>query len=160
MRVKKYEHAFNIFLVILSMITIFLFSHQTASESTDTSKKFAKEVVSIVVKDDVKKAEKLEIKIDKNLKLIRKNAHLIEYFILGFLVINLIKDYKKINKKYIILAIFLVAIYACTDEFHQLFIMGRSASFIDVLIDTLGSSLGIMLYYGIYSHFQKKKLTN
>ena len=37
-------------------------------------------------------------------------------------------------------------LYSCTDEFHQLFINGRSGSFRDVLIDTIGILLGTYLY--------------
>ena len=36
-------------------------------------------------------------------------------------------------------------IYACTDEFHQLFIAGRSGEFMDVMIDTMGVLNGALL---------------
>ena len=51
-------------------------------------------------------------------------------------------------------------IYACTDEFHQLFVMGRSCEMRDVLIDTLGSFVGILIYYKIKLYINKRqKLT-
>ena len=51
-------------------------------------------------------------------------------------------------------------IYACTDEFHQLFVMGRSCEIRDVLIDTLGSFVGILIYYKIKLYINKRqKLT-
>ena len=37
-------------------------------------------------------------------------------------------------------------IYAITDEIHQLFIVGRSGSIIDVLIDSIGIFTGISIF--------------
>ena len=36
--------------------------------------------------------------------------------------------------------------YACFDEFHQLFVNGRTGQFSDCLIDTSGAILGILLF--------------
>ena len=36
-------------------------------------------------------------------------------------------------------------IYACFDEFHQYFVTGRSAQFRDVLIDTSGVIISIVI---------------
>jgi VanZ family protein len=43
-----------------------------------------------------------------------------------------------------------VALYAASDEFHQLFVATRDASLRDVAIDTFGAVLGIILLWGIY----------
>ena len=40
-------------------------------------------------------------------------------------------------------AILLATLYGVTDEFHQLFVAGRSADRYDVLADCLGASLGV-----------------
>ena len=81
-----------------------------------------------------------------NLKLlsyiIRKIAHLTEYTILGFLIENTIKNYNK--KTYISLIICLL--YAITDELHQSLVPGRSPQITDIIIDTFGSLLGIIIY--------------
>ena len=37
--------------------------------------------------------------------------------------------------------------YASFDEVHQLFVLGRSGEFRDVLIDCIGGSIGALLYY-------------
>ena len=42
-------------------------------------------------------------------------------------------------------AFLIVVAYACTDELHQLFISGRSASIIDVLIDATGGFIAIFI---------------
>ena len=76
--------------------------------------------------------------------IIRKLAHITEYFILGILMINCLKDYK--IKNIFIVAIFLCILYSWTDEIHQLFVSGRSGNIIDVLIDSIGIMLGIYIY--------------
>jgi VanZ family protein len=44
-----------------------------------------------------------------------------------------------------LLAIVLATLYGVTDEFHQLFVPGRSADRYDVVADCLGASLGVAL---------------
>jgi len=44
-----------------------------------------------------------------------------------------------------LLAIVLATLYGVTDEFHQLFVPGRSADRYDVLADCVGASLGVAL---------------
>ena len=48
------------------------------------------------------------------------------------------------------LALFIVLLsafcYSLTDEFHQLFVNGRTGQFSDCLIDTSGAILGILLF--------------
>lgn len=154
----KKAHILNIILVILSMLTIFLFSHENSNNSTSTSKKVVKEVVSIVMKDDTETMEKLETTLDDNLIIVRKCAHILEFFILGFLLINMLKDYKKISYGIIALCIALCLLYACTDEIHQLFISGRTAKALDIGIDTFGAALGVFTYYLIYRKYKNKKV--
>ena len=52
---------------------------------------------------------------------------------------------------------------ACTDEFHQYFVPGRSAEFKDVCIDTAGALAGLMILYFILKvvrkYCQKSKVT-
>ena len=49
------------------------------------------------------------------------------------------------NKKRTIISLVLGIIYASLDEFHQLFTPGRSAQITDVIIDSMGVMLGILL---------------
>ena len=44
-----------------------------------------------------------------------------------------------------LLAILLATCYGATDEFHQLFVPGRSADRYDVLADCIGATLGVAL---------------
>ena len=45
----------------------------------------------------------------------------------------------------IVYSILLCIIYACSDEFHQTFIQGRSGEIRDVIIDTLGALTGVLV---------------
>lgn len=78
--------------------------------------------------------------------IIRKSAHFTEYMILCILSYNLLRFYVKNNMIYIY-PLIIVFGYASTDEFHQLFVAGRSGQFKDVLIDTSGGTFGIILIY-------------
>ena len=50
---------------------------------------------------------------------------------------------------------------ACLDEFHQLFVRGREGKFTDVLIDTAGALLGIVIVQAVIFAFYKiKKIQN
>lgn len=78
--------------------------------------------------------------------VLRKMAHMVEYGILTFLffratVINLSL------RKSIIYAVLFSITYALTDEYHQLFVFGRSGSLTDIFIDTLGIFFAVFLIY-------------
>ncbi|WP_238886824.1 VanZ family protein [Clostridium sp. YIM B02551] len=75
---------------------------------------------------------------------VRKASHFSEYFILFLLALNLTKTY--FNKwKSRNIALLIVFLYACSDEFHQIFIPGRTAAIRDVLIDTCGGLLAYLI---------------
>ncbi len=126
------KNKISLLLVILWMIFIFVMSSFDATSSSNQSNFIVDIITSII---NIKDIGLLSL-------IIRKLAHFIEYFILGILVINFITRY---DKK-IIIAILLCIIYATSDEIHQIFIPGRSCQIIDIMIDSLGSIMGIYLY--------------
>ena len=105
------------------------------------------------VVDDIKTKEGLEkerqTKINKIVKKyevkVRKFAHASEFFVLALLFINLIYQSKgKVKWQYLLVTILFCFLYACTDEFHQRFIVGRTSRFTDVLIDTCGALIAVV----------------
>ena len=126
------KNKISLLLVILWMIFIFVMSSFDATSSSNQSNFIVDIITSII---NIKDIGLLSL-------IIRKLAHFIEYFILGILVINFITRY---DKK-IIIAILLCIIYATSDEIHQIFVPGRSCQIIDIVIDSLGSIMGIYLY--------------
>ncbi|EKQ50454.1 MULTISPECIES: VanZ family protein [unclassified Clostridium] len=76
--------------------------------------------------------------------IVRKCAHFLEYMILALLAFNVFTLYYNM-KQVIIFTIILVFIYACTDEVHQLFVPGREGAIRDVIIDTTGGTILIII---------------
>ncbi len=65
--------------------------------------------------------------------------------IFSILGINVLKENFENKNKVILFSIIGVFLYACTDEFHQTFVPGRSGQFTDVLVDTSGAILASLL---------------
>lgn len=59
-------------------------------------------------------------------------------------------------KKTAILSQIFSVVYASTDEFHQTFVVGRDGNVIDVLIDSSGALVGIIISSIIYFLIIKK----
>ena len=65
--------------------------------------------------------------------------------------------YDKIMKKRMLLSIIIGFLYAISDEIHQSFIPNRSARAIDVFLDTLGATNGVLIIaiiVYIYKHYK------
>lgn len=124
-------------LLVIWMGIIFLFSCKTGAESIQSSQ-FVLSLIKLFGIDVNSMFGHL------SQLLLRKSAHMLEYFILCLLIYNLIKDY--LNLK-MILSILISFLYACTDEIHQFFVVDRGPSFYDVLVDTLGAILAMILIY-------------
>jgi VanZ family protein len=73
--------------------------------------------------------------------VLRKGAHLTEYAILGALL------YRALQREALALATGIA--YAATDELHQHFVGGRHASPVDVAIDAVGVSIGMLVWLRI-----------
>ena len=143
----------KIILVILWMAIIFCFSNQKADDSSKLSDGLIVKVANIFVDKNLSTKDK-EIILEKYTTIVRKTAHFAIYLVLGILVINFLCEY---NIKHIILASIMVCLlYSITDEVHQLFIEGRSGEVRDVLIDTIGSFVGIYSYYIFKNKFIKR----
>ena len=145
--------------LVLWMALIFSFSNQKDVDSSKVSDGFIDRTVFKIYKifnENITKEKENEI-IEKYTYPIRKLAHYTLYFILGILSFLVVKDYS-INKKLIIYSLLICFLYACSDEFHQLFIIGRSARVLDVMIDTFGSLCGISIFYIFNKKISKKSI--
>ena len=121
-------------MLILVCAAIFLFSNQVGEESS---------------------------KISNDL-IIRKLGHFSEYMILGFFSFSYLSnlfvkssEFKDYRKTAITSLVFSV-VYASSDEFHQTFVAGRDGNIIDVLIDSSGALVGIMISSIMYFLIMKK----
>ena len=86
--------------------------------------------------------------------IVRKAAHFSIYLLLGIWVCLLMESYHV--KKYPIWAVTTCCAYAVTDEIHQMFVPRRACMAQDVLLDTLGATVGVLLFYGILRLREKR----
>lgn len=135
-------------IVVLCMLSIFLFSTDNSRESTSKSNRVILGITNLLHKD-LSNKEKEKI-IDMFFVPIRKMAHFGIYLVLGISLISFLREFSIPILKLLLLSIFLAFLYACSDEIHQLFVPGRSGQFSDVLLDTLGASVGIFIYYLLF----------
>lgn len=145
--------------LVLWMALIFSFSNQKDVDSSKISDSFIDRTVVKIYKifnENITKEKENEI-IEKYTYPIRKFAHYTLYFVLGILSFLVVKDYS-INKKLIIYSLLICFSYACSDEFHQLFVIGRSARVLDVIIDTFGSFCSISIFYIFNKKISKRSI--
>ena len=136
------KRMFKLTLLIGWMLLIFLFSNDTGEVSTKKSDGLIIGTIEFLLERDLTDAEKIKY-IDWFVTPVRKGAHLLVYFVLGYLMIYTLKEFRLVDKRTYIYAVILCMLYAVSDEVHQYFVPGRSAGVIDVVIDTVGSSLGV-----------------
>lgn len=89
---------------------------------------------------------------------VRKSAHFWLYFLLGVSTITLFLEYLSFNRKSVLLSCFFSFTYACSDEVHQLFVLGRSGKIADVFLDSFGALFGIICFCIFFSFLQKRRL--
>jgi len=85
---------------------------------------------------------------------VRKCAHLTEYAALALLLWRALRkppaaESRRWQWPTAGLALALVALYATSDEIHQAFVPSREGSVRDVLLDTLGGTLGLLCLWAV-----------
>ena len=133
---------------LIIMAIIFFYSAQEATESSALSAgivevilEAADQVVDIGLtnKDQVFLKGLLEV-------IVRKAAHITEYAILAIAVAYFFHVHGKRSWSLFFYSEVVCVLYAMSDEFHQLFVLGRSGSLADVLIDGSGAAIGCFLF--------------
>lgn len=133
-------------LVVCCMLIIFMFSSDSGTASSKKSDSVIINLVEVISNKKVNNKDRDKY-IEKYVFPVRKCAHFTIYLILGILVISLLSEYRILNSKTVLYTLLIVFLYACSDEFHQLFVSGRSSEIRDVLIDSSGGFIGSYLYY-------------
>jgi VanZ family protein len=140
-RLLNKKSALFLILSILWMCVIFTFSAQPREESSNISGGLLRWVLHAL---DLVFQGKIPGFISAGLfasdHYIRKAGHFAEYFILGILWLNTFKSMRV--KKALLFSIVICALYASTDEIHQIFVPGRGPMITDVLLDSLAAAAG------------------
>ena len=79
----------------------------------------------------------------------RKLAHITEYAILGFLAARAFRTSPNpaISRRWFLISLALVVVYALLDEYHQSFVPSRTASIVDSLYDTAGGLTALIIVW-------------
>ena len=146
---------------LLWMGVIFLFSSQNADVSGETSGRLVALLERIFFPRWAALPEEEHLMQTFALTLlVRKMAHFTEYVILGILLSEVAQTFE-IQWKFRVLLPFLAgSLYAVSDEFHQSFVDGRAMEAFDMLVDSAGVFVGVMLGCGIGAMVMLGKMRN
>lgn len=131
---NSFKRNFKWILIIGWLLVIFSFSNQVGDKSLGLTNQFISWIGSYIpfITEDFT-------------YYFRKLCHFTEYMILAIIFYHFLRDYAVAKKKLFLITILFCFVCACGDEFHQLFIGGRTGQFLDVIIDTYGSITGVFL---------------
>ena len=162
-KAKHKIHVYQILFLILTlavMVTIFMFSSQNAEESSQTSSTITKAAVIIIDSNYYNEPPEKQKEIwDLASFIVRKLAHFSIYTVLGFCASTTLGRRKLFTLRSLG-AVAFGSLYALTDEFHQSFSAGRSCEFRDMMIDSGGALLGMLIsvaVMGIAGHIAAKR---
>lgn len=135
---------------LLWCVVIFCFSAQDATASTAVSDGVLHKIAEICTAWIPADAVEIDSENHASMAfLIRKIAHFTLYFILGIFSAATMfsftaKHHRSLSAGWFTAWSFCI-FYASTDEFHQLFVPGRTGRFLDIGIDSLGALLSSLL---------------
>lgn len=169
--INKYVRIIALVLAVVWMFRIFSFSSDDAEESGMTSRSMSYNLIEKVSRhlglgwDE----DKIEAVSKPAEKIIRKVAHMYEYAVLS-LLLGIAADAwrymkfwegdprgaRRLKRMGIVAGICLI--YAFSDEFHQLFVDGRSGEIRDVMLDFGGVLIAqILAALCVFLYFRKRR---
>ena len=136
-------------LLVIWLVVIFVFSNMDG----DASYSLSSNILNGITNNSV-----ANVSVYDTLHLVlRKLAHVLEYFILSALTYNYLRFYNlKQNTLYILVFVFNL-ICSSLDELHQLLILDRDGRLVDVLIDSLGAIIFLIIIIIINRNATKRK---
>lgn len=144
---ENFKQIIYLALIIIWMLTIFLFSNENGDDSQKTSRSITEKIVKVLTyNQNITQEQELAL-MENTDYIVRKFAHFSIYVLGGILIYNYINTLNlKANRK-IIVSIIIGVLYASFDELHQYFVADRSAQMLDVCIDSLGVITGVIFIY-------------
>ena len=141
---------------------IFCFSAQTAAESDRASLGLAERVLRLLSPGfaDLPEEARAARMTVFNL-IVRKGGHFGEYALLGAALAGFFRLSPRpvTARRAALWAWLTAALYACTDEAHQMLVDGRGPSLLDVGIDGFGALVGALLLIAAAALLRRRKRT-
>lgn len=141
------KHRFSIQLYILLILAVMSFIFIQSAFPASMSNIESNSIVSMLM-------QYFDVNRSTLTFYVRKGAHFTEYLVLGSCLAlffgSLIKAGRRRKGKIVSFFLFpwiIGTIYAVSDEIHQRFVSGRSCEFRDILIDSCGVALGVMIVF-------------
>lgn len=145
------KFALSALATIVWCAVIFLFSAQNGDESSSLSTLIVSAVCGFF--NYSPSAETMDLLT----LLVRKAAHITEFGILGLFVFNTFYQAFGSFRGIYASSFATASLYAAFDELHQLYMPGRSAQFIDWLIDSAGIILFMFVAWAIIRVIRVKR---
>lgn len=147
-------------IIILWLLLIFNLSAMTSQDSNHKSTGLTEKLISKVLdatnEAGITDSHPDDAKLAKAASLIntplRKVAHATVYLVLALILLTASRVIFG-GKKYLLscaIALLFCFVFALTDEYHQTFVAGRTGQFSDVLIDTAGACVGVLVFSSYY----------
>ena len=138
--------------VVLWLGFIFYLSHQPAYVSAKKSFQVSQQILELVEQDPpIQKIRRFD-------SFLRNSAHFSVFFVLSLSLFPLSRLYG-LHRNYSFTFLF-SALYALSDEIHQIFVPGRAFELSDLFLDISGVLLALFLWWlsiQIFSSFKKGK---
>ena len=147
LRKKKIITAVLLILLLVVYVMIFFFSAENAEDSTAASSKVTGFLVNLYYKifGGTVISTDMPLVVTVAEGGIRKLAHFIEYMTVGLLSFGIAAMWIQSTEKSFLMIVIQLIISAGLDEIHQYFVPGRASSVKDVMLDTAGGIMGIIL---------------
>lgn len=146
MKVKRIKIASLVATAVI-LVAIWLFSAQSAAESSSLSGSLAQFLMKMPFGDNLALVEDLD-------HILRKMAHFTIYMLLGISLAGTMIDLRK--GRLILTVVLSGVVVAMLDEWHQSFVPGRGPGWGDVLLDTVGVLAGACLMMGLRWIYRRK----
>lgn len=157
---SNYWSILFLILTIGWMSFIFMFSAQHAEQSSQNSAGIVEQIIEAIYPNfssiNVQKQEAIRNTITV---VVRKSAHMGEFALLSMLIYFFCVFARTTFwcRGRVWVSFTTSVLYAASDEFHQLFVPGRSGEIRDVIIDACGVAIGILLASFIMKLIQRKQ---
>jgi VanZ family protein len=155
----KLRYKFLIWLpLIIIIFIIFMLSSENGKQSSELSRIVTEYMIRVIhaltSKTTIHWNQEL-FTFDMLHYIVRKLGHMTEYAILAITVSYPFHKNGIRKGKSALFSLGICFLYACSDEFHQLFIADRYGKSTDVIIDCLGAFLGIIFFHFIVALFYR-----